>query len=114
LRGKVDSLAARDQRLRQCERLGAGEPAEVHGHAERRELVVRHLAAVVAEDQLEQLVRAELAAVTLALDELGGMDRHGVTIGCPGIPRRGGFPPSQAFTVAPTSPNSPSWRAPPA
>ena len=32
---------------------------------------------------------------------------QGVTIGCPGIPRGGAFPPSQAFTVAPTSANSP-------
>ena len=28
-------------------------------------------------------------------------------IGCPGMPRDGDFPPSQAFTVAPTSANSP-------
>ena len=34
------------------------------------------------------------------------------TIGWPGSPRPGAFPPSQAFTVEPTSANSPSCRAP--
>ena len=36
----------------------------------------------------------------------------GSTIGVPGIPRDGALPPSQAFAVAPTSANSPSWTAP--
>ena len=35
-----------------------------------------------------------------------------VTITWPGIPRRGGLPPSQALMVAPTSANSPSWMRP--
>ena len=37
---------------------------------------------------------------------------YGATMGCPGIPRDGALPPSQAFTVAPTSANSPSWICP--
>ena len=112
LRRHVDRLAAADERLRHRERLGARQPAEHDRHAERGHLVVGHVAARVAEDELAQLVGVELAAVPLALDQLRGVDRHGVTIGWPGIPRRGGLPPSQAFTVAPTSPNSPSWIAP--
>ena len=49
----------------------------------------------------------------LVANELGIVERsQGATIGCPGIPRGGGFPPSQAFTVAPTSANSPSWIRP--
>ena len=40
------------------------------------------------------------------------VDLHGWRIGVPGMPRPGAFPPSQAFTVAPTSPNSPSWTCP--
>jgi hypothetical protein len=108
----VDRLAAPDERVGHRERLGAGQAAEHDGHAERRHLVVRHIAARIAEDELAQLVVREFAAVSLALDELRRVDRHGVTIGCPGIPRRGALPPSHAFTVAPTSPNSPSCRAP--
>ena len=38
---------------------------------------------------------------------------HGATIGVPGMPLPGARPPSQALTVAPTSPNSPfSWTRP--
>jgi len=49
----------------------------------------------------------------LVADELGVVERfQGSTIACPGIPRGGAFPPSQAFTVAPTSANSPSWIRP--
>ena len=58
-----------------------------------------------------QLVRLELAAVPLALDQLCGPD-HSAKIDRPGIPRPGDLPPSHAFTVAPTSANSPSCRAP--
>ena len=108
----VDGLAAPDECLGHRERLGARQAAEHDRHAERGHLVVGHVAARVAEDELAQLVVRQLAAVALALDQLRRVDRHGVTIGCPGIPRRGGLPPSHAFTVAPTSPNSPSCRAP--
>jgi hypothetical protein len=44
-----------------------------------------------------------------------GKLRHGyagVTIGCPGMPRDGALPPSQALIVAPTSANSPSCSCP--
>jgi hypothetical protein len=37
---------------------------------------------------------------------------YGLTIDCPGMPREGALPPSQAFTVAPTSANSPWWTCP--
>ena len=40
------------------------------------------------------------------------VDPHGSGIGAPGIPRLGALPPSQAFTVAPTSANSPSCTRP--
>ena len=40
------------------------------------------------------------------------VDPHGNRIGAPGIPRLGALPPSQAFTVAPTSANSPSCTRP--
>src|SRR5436309_2814881 len=50
----------------------------------------------------------ELAPDALDLGELGH-GYAGATIGCPGMPREGALPPSQALTVAPTSANSPSW-----
>ena len=49
-----------------------------------------------------RLVRVLLADVARIVQ------RHGSTIGAPGIPRFGAFPPSHLFTVAPTSANSPS------
>ena len=88
------------------------EPAEVDGHAERGQLVVGDLAARVAEDELRDLVGGELLAVALALDQLGRPD-HRSTSGHASSDRlareaaRGAWPPSQAFTVAPTSANSP-------
>ena len=69
-------VAASDHRVREGERLGAGEAAEVDGHAPRRELVVGHLAARVAEDQLRDLVGRELLAVPLALDQLRRADHR--------------------------------------
>src|SRR5829696_1618367 len=52
-------------------------------------------------------------ARVLVANELWVVEPHAaVTIGCPGIPRRGALPPSQALTVAPTSANSPSCRLP--
>ena len=43
----------------------------------------------------------------------GSFERaHGSTIGCPGSRLPAALPPSQAFTVAPTSANSPSWIRP--
>ena len=50
----------------------------------------------------------------VAANQLGGVDGQCSTIGWPGIPREGALPPSQRFTVAPTSANSPSWMRPPA
>ena len=73
---EVDRLAALDHRVGERERLGAGEPAEVDRHAERGQLVVRDLAARVAEHELADLVGRELLAVALPLDQLGGAD-HG-------------------------------------
>ena len=46
-------------------------------------------------------------------NQRGIVQSQGSTIGCPGSPRLGAFPPSQALTVAPTSANSPSsWILP--
>src|SRR5262249_47506366 len=74
---EVDRLAAPDHCVREGERLGAREALEVDGHAERRELVVRHLVARVREHQLDDLLRLELLPVALALDELRGADQRG-------------------------------------
>ncbi len=63
--------------------------------------------------RVRSLSRRQLRLVRVLLaDELGIVEPHGSTIGVPGIPRRGAFPPSHAFTVAPTSANSPSWTWP--
>jgi hypothetical protein len=88
-------------------------------HATRRRLgdrVERHLRRVRAGREAIRRpppLQAPLARV-LRSDDAGVVERHGSTIGCPGIPRVGGLPPSHAFTVAPTSANSPSWMRPPA
>src|SRR4029077_13805037 len=65
----------------------------------------------VPEHELGDLLAFQLLPVPLALDQLCGTD-HGARIGCPGIPRDGALPFSHAFTVAPTSANSPSWTRP--
>ena len=103
---EIERPAAADHRVGQRVRLRRRHAAEVDGHAERGQLVVGDLAARVAEDQLRDLLGRELLPVPLPLDQLRGVD-HGWRIGVPGIPRPGALPPSQAFTVAPTSPNSP-------
>ena len=108
---EIERPAAADHRVGERIRLRRRHAAEVDGHAERGQLVVGDLAARVAEDQLGDLLGGKLLPVPLPLDQLGGMD-HGCRIGVPGIPRPGALPPSHAFTVAPTSPNSPSWTAP--
>src|SRR5205085_9307372 len=61
-------------RVGEREGLRAREPAEVDRHGEGGHLVVRHLAARVAEHELRDLVRSELAAVPLAQDQLCGID----------------------------------------
>ena len=116
---EVDRVAASHHRIRERVRLGRGEAAEEDRHAERGHLVVGHLVPHVGEDELAQLVARELLPVALALDQLGrenaslgGRAAHDSTIGWPGMRRPGAFPPSQAFTVAPTSANSPSWTRP--
>mgnify|MGYP006316232205 CR=1 FL=1 len=48
----------------------------------------------------------------LLTDDRRVVKRHGSTIGAPGSPRTPDRPPSHLFTVAPTSPNSPSCREP--
>src|SRR6185312_9010491 len=104
---KVDGLARGDHRLRHCVGLRARQTAEVDRHAEGGKLVVGDLVPGISEHELVELLGRELATVALALDQLDRSD-HGSTIACPGVPRRGAFPPSQALTVAPTSANSPS------
>ena len=76
---EIDRVAAADHRVGQRKRLGRCQPDEVDGHAERRHLVVGHLAARVAEHEAGQLLRRELLAVTLALDELGRADHFVAT-----------------------------------
>jgi hypothetical protein len=53
-------------------------------------------------------LRLPLLARVLPLDDQRAVQLQGSTIGCPGMPLDGGFPPSHALTVAPTSANSPS------
>src|SRR4029453_15437995 len=108
---QVDRLAAPHHGLGERVGLLRGEPLEVNGHAESGELVVRDLAARVAEDERGDLLVGELPAVALALDQLCRPDQ-GSTIGWPWIPRLGAFPPSQAVTLQPTSANSPVWTEP--
>ena len=110
---EVDRLAASDHRVGQREGLAGREPAEVDGHAEGGHLVVGNVAARVAEDEVGDLPGRQLLAVPLALDQLGGRD-HGASSGFPSTFRGGVPPPSQALTVAPTSPNSPSSTTRPA
>src|SRR5207244_11025701 len=107
----VDRVAAPHRRVPQRERLRRREAAEEHRHAEGRELVVRHVAAGVSKHELRELLPAELLSVALPLDQLRRADQ-GVRIGWPGIPRDGALPFSHAFTVAPTSANSPSCTCP--
>ena len=71
---EIDRLAATDHRVGEHVRLALGEAAEEHGHAEGGHLVVRHLTARVAEDQLGELVVGQLLPVALALDQLGRPD----------------------------------------
>src|SRR5581483_10713911 len=76
---EIDRLAAPNHRVGEHERLARREPAEVHRHAERRELVVRNLAARVAKNQLGKLVVAELLTVAFALDEVRRTDHRVAT-----------------------------------
>ena len=111
-RVQVDRVARRDHRVGQVVGLLGRQAAEEDRHRERGELVVGHLVARVAEHQLVPLLRRQRAAVALPFDQLGRAD-HGWRIGSPGNPRPGRLPPSQAFTVAPTSANCPcSWIRP--
>ena len=71
---QVERVAAPHHRVGERERLRRREPAEEHRHAEGGHLVVGHLVARVAEHELRDLVGVELAAVALALDQLGGTD----------------------------------------
>src|SRR6185503_12766548 len=55
--------------------------------------------------------QAHLGRVLLA-NAARVVEPHCSTMNCPGTPRLGALPPSQALTVAPTSANSPSWMRP--
>ena len=115
-RREVDGLAALHHGVGERMRLGVAEPLEVDGHAERGHLVVGDLVARIGEDEPGDLRVRQLLAVALLLNQLRGAESarcarrrvHCSTMGVPGMPREGAFPPSQAFTVAPTSANSPS------
>src|SRR5262249_54373057 len=67
---EIEGLAACDQSLREGMGLSRRQPAKVDGHAERRELVIRHRAARVAQHELGDLVVCKLLTVALALDQL--------------------------------------------
>jgi len=72
---EIDRLAAAHHRVRQRERLGRRQPPEVDRHQERRDLVVRDVAARVPEHELRDLLRGELGAVALPLDQLRRTDQ---------------------------------------
>ena len=119
-RREVDDLPALHHRICQGVGLGVAQALEVDGHAEGGHLVVGDLVPCVREHEARELGVRQLAAIALLLDQLGRaksarcarLRAHWSTMGVPGIPRDGAFPPSQAFTVAPTSANSPSCTAP--
>jgi hypothetical protein len=77
--GEVERASARDHRVGQRVGLRGRHAAEVDGHAERRELVVRDLAARVAEDQLCDLAGGKLFPVPLPLDQLRRVDHFVAT-----------------------------------
>src|SRR5579872_6622252 len=95
------------------------EPAADVEHAPRREAgdeLDRDVVgepAVGDERPVDGVPRREpFLARVLPLDDERVVDLQRVRIGLPEIPLDGVFPPSQALTVAPTSPNSPSCLAP--
>jgi hypothetical protein len=59
-RAEVERLSTRDHRLGERECLLTREAAEVHGHAERSELIIGHVATCVTENELAHLVGAQL------------------------------------------------------
>ena len=69
---QVERVPASHHGIGERKRLCRREPPEEHRHAEGSHLVVGHLVARVAEHELRDLVGFELAAVALALDQLGG------------------------------------------
>lgn len=91
------------------------EPAPDLEDTTRRDLGHRGNDHVFRVDSLAQLLLSPLAppkavlAGIFAPNEVRVVELHRSRKGVPGIPRGGDFPPSQAFTVAPTSANSPSW-----
>jgi hypothetical protein len=90
--------------------VSAASAAEVDGHAERGHLVVGHVAARVAEDQLRELSAGSLSPSRLRrISSAAWITWNGQcsTIGWPGMPREGDFPPSQAFDGRPDVANSP-------
>src|ERR671923_234420 len=94
---KIDRLAALDHRVGQGERLATVQALEVDGHREGRQLIVGNLAPHVAEDELAELLVAELAAVPLALDQFGRSD-HFVATKTEGV-RRTRIGPATRGTV---------------
>ena len=115
--GDVDRLDVGAELLREPLRHLA-EPAADVEHALGLLLGDRVVGDVLGVAAVEQRVedrgalREALLARVLPANEQWVVELHGVRIGCPGIPRDGAFPLSQAFTVAPTSANSPSWICP--
>jgi hypothetical protein len=80
------------------------------GSCSEREL----LRILAVDERAEDLVALHetLLARVLPANEQRVVELHALRIGWPGIPREGDLPPSHAFTVAPTSANSPSWICP--
>src|SRR5207248_11675342 len=73
---QVEALAGPHHRSRESRRLLRVHPAPDHGHAERGHLVVGNVALRVPLNKSVDLVRGQLAAVALSLDELN--DSHAV------------------------------------
>jgi hypothetical protein len=76
---EVERASARDHRVGERVRLRRRHAAEVDGHAERRQLVVRDLASRVAENQLRDLAGRKLLPVPLPLDQLRRVDHFVAT-----------------------------------
>jgi len=76
---EVERATARDHRVRERRRLGDAHAAEIDGHAEGGQLIVRNVAACVAKNELGDLGARQLLPVALPLDQLGRPDHFVAT-----------------------------------
>ena len=113
---QVDRLAAADHRVGERERLGGRSargstpPCRTRPSGSRAPRRARSRARARRARPSRAPRRRACAGSAPRRESQAGGQRS--TIGWPGMPRDGALPPSHAFTVAPTSANSPSWMRP--